>query len=91
MHNDWYGLAKSFFSFPQKEAIDWAWDLLTRVYKVPKERLYVTYFGGNKDLNLDPDEEVRQIWLDMGQEVIVTFNLTLSVCMFRVYTYNVFI
>jgi alanyl-tRNA synthetase len=40
--------------------------LLTRVYKVPKERLYVTYFGGCKELNLDPDEEVKQIWLDMG-------------------------
>ena len=28
------------------------------LYKVPKERLYVTYFGRNKELNLDPDEEV---------------------------------
>ena len=40
--------------------------MLTQVYKMPKERLYVTYFGRNKELNLDPDKEVQQIWLDMG-------------------------
>ena len=38
----------SFGDFFKKEAIKWAWDLLTRVYKVPKERLYVTYFGGTR-------------------------------------------
>ena len=43
-----------------------AWDLLTSVYNVPKERLYVTYFGGSEEMNLDPDDECRQIWLDMG-------------------------
>ena len=62
-----------------------AWDLLTRVYKVPKERLYVTYFGGSKELNLDPDEECRQIWLDMGYECALTNVLlgcecTLKLC-----------
>ena len=43
-----------------------AWDLLTREYKVPKERLYVTYFGGSKELNVESDEECQRIWLDMG-------------------------
>ena len=43
-----------------------AWDLLVGVYGVPRERLYVTYFGGAKELNLEPDEESRKIWLDMG-------------------------
>lgn len=43
-----------------------AWDLLTRVYGVPKEGLYVTYFGGSGDLNLEPDEECRKIWLEIG-------------------------
>ena len=43
-----------------------AWDLLTHVLKVPKDRLYVTYFGGCPELNLDPDEDCRQIWLDKG-------------------------
>ena len=50
----------------QKEAIAFAWELLVDVYKLPKERLYVTYFGGNSELNLPPDEETKQIWLDMG-------------------------
>ena len=50
----------------QLESIEWAWDLLTNVYKVPKERMYVTYFGGSKELNLEPDLEVKQIWLDIG-------------------------
>ena len=52
-----------------------AWDLLTRVYKVPKERLYVTYFGGSKELNLEPDEECRQIWLDIGYVSSLTISL----------------
>lgn len=50
----------------QVEAIHWAWDLMTNVYNVPKERMYVTYFGGNKELNLEPDLDVKQIWLDLG-------------------------
>ena len=59
-----YNIFPLFLSY--KEAIDMAWDLLTRVYMVPKDRLYVTYFGGCKEFNLDPDVEVQQIWLDMG-------------------------
>lgn len=45
-----------------------AWDLLTNVYKVPKERMYVTYmyFGGDDKLGLEPDLECKQVWLDIG-------------------------
>ncbi len=50
----------------QKEAIEWAWELLVDVYKMPKERLYVTYFGGDKEKNLEPDLEARDIWLNLG-------------------------
>lgn len=50
----------------QKEAIHFAWDLLVRVLKLPKDRLYVTYFEGNTELNIPPDEETKQIWLDIG-------------------------
>ena len=50
----------------QREAIHWAWDLMTEVYHVPKDRMYVTYFGGSQELNLEPDLEVKQIWLDIG-------------------------
>ena len=50
----------------QKEAIFFAWDLLTRIFKLPKDQLYVTYFGGNKKYNLEPDFEARDIWLSTG-------------------------
>lgn len=50
----------------QKEAIYWAWGLLVDVLKLPKERLYVTYFGGCAEFNLPPDEETKQIWLNLG-------------------------
>ncbi|KAJ3116028.1 Alanine--tRNA ligase [Phlyctochytrium bullatum] len=50
----------------QKEAIAMAWELLTEVYKLPKDRLYITYFGGDEALGLGPDLEAKQLWLDMG-------------------------
>ena len=43
-----------------------AWELLTKVYSIPPDRLYVTYFDGNKKLELGPDEQTRDIWLDLG-------------------------
>lgn len=43
-----------------------AWNLLTNVYNINKNRLYVTYFNGDIDLDLEPDEEVRDIWLSIG-------------------------
>ena len=39
---------------------------MTNACKVPKERIYVTYFGGNKELKLEPDLDVKQTWLDIG-------------------------
>lgn len=56
----------SFGDYFKKEAISMAWELLTKVYKLPEDRLYVTYFGGDKKLNLEADLEARQYWLDMG-------------------------
>ena len=50
----------------QKEAIEWAWELLTERYKMPKDRLYVTYFGGNKEMGLPPDDEAKELWLGIG-------------------------
>src|SRR5258705_6112173 len=38
----------SFGDYFKKEAIEWAWELLTEVYKLPKDRLYVSVFGGDK-------------------------------------------
>jgi alanyl-tRNA synthetase len=53
----------SFGDYFKEDAIAMAWDLLTRVYGIPKDRLYVTYFEGNPAVGLPPDEEAKQIWL----------------------------
>ena len=50
----------------QKEAIQYSWDLLTKVYNLPKDRLYVTYFEGDPKSGLEPDLEAKQYWLDQG-------------------------
>jgi alanyl-tRNA synthetase len=52
----------SFGDYFKKDAIAWAWELLTEVYKLPKERLYVTVFGGDKKDNLPVDEEASELW-----------------------------
>jgi len=39
---------------------------LTEVYKLPKDRLYVTYFEGDPKNNLEPDLEAKQYWLNTG-------------------------
>ncbi|VVT53287.1 uncharacterized protein SAPINGB_P003497 [Magnusiomyces paraingens] len=56
----------SFGDYFKKEAIPWAWELLTKVYGLDPNRLYVTYFGGDEKQGLEPDLEARQIWLDNG-------------------------
>ncbi|MCL4147975.1 UNVERIFIED_CONTAM: hypothetical protein GTU68_051374, partial [Idotea baltica] len=56
----------SFGDYFKKEICSWAWDLLTNVYKLPKDRLYVTYFGGCPESGLKPDEECKQIWINLG-------------------------
>lgn len=50
----------------QKEAIAYSWELLTEVYKLPKEQLYVTYFEGDSKTRLDPDLEAKEYWLAQG-------------------------
>lgn len=52
----------SFGDYFKKEAISWAWELLTEVYKIDKSRLYVTVFEGSKDDNLGFDQEAFDIW-----------------------------
>jgi alanyl-tRNA synthetase len=52
----------SFGDYFKKEAIGWAWELLTEVYGLPKDRLYVTVFGGDKSDNLLVDEEAKELW-----------------------------
>ena len=52
----------SFGDYFKKEAIEWSWQLLTEVYKIPKERLYVTIFEGDKKEGLPKDEEAFNEW-----------------------------
>ncbi len=52
----------SFGDYFKKEAIEWSWELLTEVYKLPKERLYVTVFEGNEKENLSFDQEAFDCW-----------------------------
>jgi alanyl-tRNA synthetase len=58
----------SFGDYFKKEAISWAWELLTEVYALPKDRLYVTVFGGDKTDNLPVDEEAKDLWRTFVQE-----------------------
>ncbi|MDF2187145.1 alanine--tRNA ligase [Paraflavitalea sp. CAU 1676] len=46
----------------KKEAIAWSWELLTEVYKLPKDRLYVTVFEGDEKEKLPRDEEAIAEW-----------------------------
>ena len=46
----------------KKEAIAWSWELLTEVYKIPKDKIYVTVFEGNEKENLPKDDEAIREW-----------------------------
>ncbi len=52
----------SFGDYFKVEAIDWAWELLTEVYGLPKDRLYVSVFKGDQEDNLPADDEAAEIW-----------------------------
>ncbi|OOG16221.1 alanine--tRNA ligase [Sphingobacterium sp. CZ-UAM] len=52
----------SFGDYFKKEAIAWAWELLTEVYKLDKDRLYVTIFEGDSSEGLDRDMEAFDFW-----------------------------
>ncbi|MDP2686231.1 MAG: alanine--tRNA ligase [Aequorivita sp.] len=52
----------SFGDYFKKEAIEWAWELLTEVYKIDKEILYVTIFEGDESEGLERDTEAYNLW-----------------------------
>ncbi|WP_405205163.1 alanine--tRNA ligase [Aquimarina sp. LLG6339-5] len=52
----------SFGDYFKKEAIEWAWELLTEVYGIDKNILYVSVFEGAKDENLEMDQEAYDLW-----------------------------
>ena len=58
----------SFGDYFKKEAINWAWELLTEVYKIPKENLYVSVFEGSPEENVPFDQEAWDIWKGLIDE-----------------------
>ena len=52
----------SFGDYFKKESIEWAWELLTEVYGIDKDGLYVTIFGGDEQDGLAADEEAKEFW-----------------------------
>ena len=56
----------SFGDYFKQGAIEYSWELLTKVYGLDPDRLYVTYFEGNKARGLEADTEARDIWKSVG-------------------------
>ena len=52
----------SFGDYFKKEAIEWAWELLTEVYKIDPSKLYVTIFEGAADEDIEKDNEAYAYW-----------------------------
>ena len=55
----------SFGDYFKKEAISWAWELLTEIYKINPESLYITIFEGDSNENLEKDHEAYDIWKEI--------------------------
>uniref|UniRef100_J3N1C0 Alanine--tRNA ligase n=2 Tax=Oryza brachyantha TaxID=4533 RepID=J3N1C0_ORYBR len=65
----------SFGDYFKEEAIGFAWELLTQVYKLPTDRIYATYFGGDEKSGLAPDTESKNIWLKyLPKEKVLPFG-----------------
>ncbi len=58
----------SFGAYYKKEAIEWAWELLTDVFGVEKDRMYVTVFEGDKEDGLEFDTEAYGYWKNLVEE-----------------------
>ena len=52
----------SFGDYFKEEAIAWAWELLTEVWQLPKDRMWATVFGGDEEDGLEADEEAENLW-----------------------------
>ena len=52
----------SFGDYFKAEAIDYAWEFLTKVMGIPQDRLYATVFEGDREHGLDADNEARELW-----------------------------
>ena len=65
----------SFGDYFKKEAIHWAWELLTEVYGLPKDRLYVSVFQGDEKDGVPFDQEAFDLWKPIvGEDRIIYGN-----------------
>ncbi|MEP6262908.1 MAG: alanine--tRNA ligase [Gillisia sp.] len=64
----------SFGDYFKKQAIEWAWELLTEVYGIDKEILYVSVFEGSEEDNLEMDREALELWKKIVPEERIIFG-----------------
>ncbi|MDZ7724744.1 MAG: alanine--tRNA ligase [candidate division KSB1 bacterium] len=67
----------SFGDYFKSEAIEWAWELLTDVWELPKDRLYATVFEGDQDDHVAKDTEAIKEWkskTDIDHSHILEFD-----------------
>lgn len=64
----------SFGDYFKKEAIEWAWELLTEVYRIDKGNLYVTVFEGDASENIPADHEAYDYWKNLIAEDRIIFG-----------------
>ena len=55
----------SFGDYFKEDAVKWAWELLTEVWGLPKDRLYATVFQGDRSEGLAPDDEAKKLWAEL--------------------------
>jgi alanyl-tRNA synthetase len=64
----------SFGDYFKQEALTWSWELLTEVYKIPKDRLYVSVFEGDEKENLPPSKIALEIWSSLVDKERIIFG-----------------
>lgn len=64
----------SFGDYFKKEAIAYAWELLTEVYGISKDMIYVTVFGGDEKEGLQADKEAYDYWKEWIAEDRIIFG-----------------
>jgi alanyl-tRNA synthetase len=64
----------SFGDYFKKEAIAWSWELLTKEYKLPKDRIYVTVFEGDEKEGIPADTEALEYWKEWIAEDRILFG-----------------
>ncbi len=64
----------SFGDYFKEEAVRWSWELLTEVYKIPKDRLYASVFGGDEKENLPKSTIALKVWQELLPEDHIVYG-----------------